>query len=147
MELPSTIGNAVATRQGDGKMTLSDQLTAVFQFHCLQCHTLLSVPTRAIGSMVRCPGCSRTMTVPTSDAAFEESVSSWIAEDVAELWDEEDEVIDERLDAMLDNTPPAEEVVHTAPPPEARPAAEPEPMLCRPTIALRPHARMIRLFQ
>lgn len=126
------------------------QAADVFQFHCGTCSELLAVPPRAIGTLVRCPSCQQTITVPESDAEFEESVSNWIAEDVAELWDEEDEVVERKVVAHAPPEPPPE--VRPEVPPAVPPSLSARMMQREPALApvagprSRSHARVIRLF-
>ena len=70
-------------------MTLTAENPETLQFHCEHCHHPLFVPKSAIGHQARCPACRKAFVVPDSDASFEDSVSSWIEQDVHELWEDD----------------------------------------------------------
>ncbi len=60
----------------------------ILRFECEHCHQPLAAPSTAAGQPVRCRQCLHTMNVPVSAASMEEEASSWIEQDLEEMWDE-----------------------------------------------------------
>jgi predicted Zn finger-like uncharacterized protein len=76
--------------------------------HCPHCQMSLSVPDSAAGKAVRCPGCSKTFVVPSGEDLLEETISSWIEQDVEEVMADRHHRVDENLvhkPRVVANTP------------------------------------------
>ncbi len=59
--------------------------------HCPGCHQALQVPTDASGRYARCPVCRTKFIIPNPDELFEETVSTWIEEDLDQyMWEQEE---------------------------------------------------------
>ena len=58
------------------------------RLRCPGCEATLSLPAAAAGHAARCPSCRITFKVPQQEAAVEETISSWIEEDVDQMQDE-----------------------------------------------------------
>jgi hypothetical protein len=63
--------------------------------HCSSCGAVLRVPPTAAGRRARCPACRNEFIVPPVEDLFEETVSTWIEQDVdqereqrSEMWDQ-----------------------------------------------------------
>jgi LSD1 subclass zinc finger protein len=50
--------------------------------HCAGCRQPLRVPANAAGHRARCPACKTTFVVPAAEELFEETVSTWIEQDL-----------------------------------------------------------------
>ncbi len=50
--------------------------------HCSGCRQPLRVPSNASGHRARCPACKTTFLVPPAEELFEETVSTWIEQDL-----------------------------------------------------------------
>ncbi len=59
--------------------------------HCPACSRALRVPQTASGRKARCPGCKQVFTIPSPDELFDETVSTWIEDDVEEMMEESDQ--------------------------------------------------------
>lgn len=66
-------------------------LSMEMKVHCPACSRALRVPQTASGRKARCPGCKRVFTIPSVDELFDETVSTWIEDDVDTLLEEKDE--------------------------------------------------------
>ena len=53
--------------------------------HCPGCSKPLRVPKTASGRRARCPDCHRVFRVPQPEDLVEETISTWIEEDVDKL--------------------------------------------------------------
>ncbi len=59
--------------------------------HCPGCHQALQVPTEACGRHARCPVCRTKFVIPKPEELFEETVSTWIEEDLDQFMSEQEE--------------------------------------------------------
>jgi len=55
---------------------------------CPSCRAVLRVPLDAAGKVARCPGCQCKFLIPDQNDVMEETVSSWIEQDVEDMQDE-----------------------------------------------------------
>ncbi|MBL4701433.1 MAG: hypothetical protein JKX85_09265 [Phycisphaeraceae bacterium] len=61
--------------------------------HCPKatCRATLTVPLTAAGHVARCPLCHETFLIPTQDDIAEQTVSSWLEDDIEDLEDQTDQ--------------------------------------------------------
>ena len=61
--------------------------------HCPRatCRATLTVPLTAAGHVARCPLCHETFQIPTQDDIAEQTVSSWLEDDIEDLEDQTDQ--------------------------------------------------------
>ena len=66
--------------------------------YCPSCRAVLRVPVSAAGKVARCPTCQAKFQVPVQqeDPGLEETVSSWIEQDVEDMQDEFDQMLQEQ---------------------------------------------------
>jgi hypothetical protein len=74
--------------------------------HCPGCHQALQVPTEASGRYARCPVCRTKFVIPNPNELFEETVSSWIEEDLDQFISEQDETADDVAAGKTTDQPP-----------------------------------------
>lgn len=116
--------------------------------HCMGCRQPLRVPARSSGRRARCPSCKTVFVVPKPDELVEETVSTWIEQDlhVIDRWDEQGVKLPEAAMsqsgvylAALDPrcpTPPPPDV------PEPRKLAEEDPQTrSQPGTIIRKHSK------
>lgn len=63
------------------------------KIHCTSCSQVLRVPKTAAGRRCRCPACHCKFTVPAPKDLLDETISTWIEEDVDHLIDEKNQRI------------------------------------------------------
>lgn len=56
--------------------------------YCPSCRAVLRVPVTAAGKVARCPACQTKFLIPAERDVMEETVSSWIEQDVEDMQDE-----------------------------------------------------------
>jgi DNA-directed RNA polymerase subunit M/transcription elongation factor TFIIS len=64
--------------------------------YCPKCRAVLLVPLSAAGKVARCPTCSSKFQVPGQKDVMDETVSSWIEQDVEDMQDEFDQLLVEK---------------------------------------------------
>jgi len=65
--------------------------------HCPRCSEFLHVPESACGKPARCPLCQQVFRIPEASELFEETVSTWIEEDVDQWMDHLDHEIEDKI--------------------------------------------------
>jgi len=90
--------------------------------HCRDCGTALKLPKTAAGHRARCRKCGRMFTVPPADQLIEETVSTWIEQDVDELFDHRHRRIEQQLAPVHEHQrhTPSAAASHGTPPPELK---------------------------
>lgn len=63
------------------------------KIHCPHCQRVLRLPASAAGRHARCPACHEIFVVPQGKDLVEETISSWIEEDVQEMQDKHDQAL------------------------------------------------------
>jgi hypothetical protein len=94
---------------------------------CPGCKRALTVPENAAGHQVRCSECHHVFTVPPLDQLFEDTCSTWIEQDVDELFEDRHHETERKFDRVGEETSasPSASADHGQAPPtlQPRPAA------------------------
>ena len=96
---------------------------------CARCSAELHVPEDATGPYARCPVCNATFVVPSPDELFDETVSTWIEQEVEEELLQRQRRLDERMDSSRPGSVPAADAGEGVPdegPAAVEPDAEPK---------------------
>ena len=67
------------------------------EIFCEKCRVGLHVPPEAAGHRARCPACGHLFVVPRAQDLLEETVSTWIEEDVEATLEDRERITEERL--------------------------------------------------
>lgn len=77
--------------------------------HCPGCHQALQVPDAAAGRHARCPVCRTKFVIPKPEDLFEETVSTWIEEDLDQFMSEQEDNADQPASGPDDQPPQRDE--------------------------------------
>lgn len=65
--------------------------------HCPNCQSQFRVPINAGGKTARCPSCKEPFVIPPPDDLIEETISSWLEEDLDDVADERQRELEELI--------------------------------------------------